>query len=122
MLELNETNFDERTARGTFVVDFPAEWCPPCRALKPIFERAAAGLGSEATFAAVDAEESQRLMVRFGIQALPTIVVLRDGRPVRAIRGLRDEKALVAELRAAIDESGWSDSAADEEAVGAGHR
>ena len=43
------------------------------------------------------------LLQRFGIQALPTIVVLRDGRPVRSIRGLRDEKSLVAELREAVE-------------------
>jgi thioredoxin 1 len=113
MLELNETDFDERTARGTFVVDFSAEWCPPCRLLTPIFERAAGVLGPAATFAAVDADrnENQRLLVRFGIQALPTVVVLRDGRSVHAIRGLRDEKTFLAEVRAAVGEGGPSDSA-----------
>ena len=60
-------------------------------------------MAGEATFAAVDAERNGPLLLRFGIQALPTIVVFRDGQAVHAIRGLRDEKSLVAEIRKAID-------------------
>jgi thioredoxin len=103
MLDLHETDFDQQIARGTFVVDFSAEWCPPCRVLTPMLERAAAAMAAEATFAAVDAERNGQLLHRFGIQALPTIVVFRDGQPVHSIRGLRNEKSLVAEIRKAIE-------------------
>ena len=102
MLDLHETDFDLQIARGVFIVDFSAEWCPPCRALKPMLERAAADFAGEATFAEVDAERNGQLLVRFGIMALPTIIVFRDGQPVHAIRGLRDEKSLLAEIQTAI--------------------
>lgn len=102
MLNLNETDFDERIARGTFVVDFSAEWCPPCRMLTSILERVAVGLAGTATFAAVDADGNAGLLTRFGIQALPTVVVFSDGQPVHVIRGLRSEQALASELRRAI--------------------
>jgi len=105
MLNLQETDFDEKIARGIFVIDFSAEWCPPCRVLTPVFERTAAALAGEATFAAVDAERNGKLLLRFGINALPTIIVFRDGRPVHVMRGLRAEKALVAEIRTAIDQT-----------------
>src|SRR4051812_32525441 len=104
MLELTETDFDLHIARGTFVVDFSAEWCPPCRVLAPIFERTATAI-TDATFATVDAERNGRLLLRFKINTLPTIVVFRAGQPVRMIRGLRDEKSLVAELRKAVDQN-----------------
>jgi thioredoxin len=113
MLDLHGTDFDQQSAHGIFVVDFSAEWCPPCRALKPVFERAAAGMAAEATFAAVDADRNGQLLARFGIQALPTIVVLRDGQPVHSIRGLRDEKSLVAEIRKAIEREPVSHSDRD---------
>lgn len=98
MLELNENDFDRATARGTFVVDFSAEWCPPCRMLMPVLEKVAARMEGRATFAKVDAEANAGLSVRFGVSALPTLVVLRDGRAVRTLRGLRDERTLTAEL------------------------
>ena len=98
MLELNERDFDERIARGTHVVDFSAEWCPPCRMLVPILERVAADLAGAAMFAKVDADGNTALLARFGIKALPTVVVFRDGAPVHVIRGLLGERALAAEL------------------------
>jgi thioredoxin 1 len=105
MLELNQNDFDARIAHGTFVVDFSAEWCPPCRVLTPILERVAAEMTGAATFATVDADRNGGLLVRFAVQVLPTIVVFRDGQAIHAMRGLRSERALAAELREAIDRS-----------------
>ena len=104
MLELTESNFDAQISRGSaVVVDFTAEWCPPCRLLTPMLERAAETLGSHATFATVDADQNQQILTRYRIMALPTIVVFSDGQPTHTIRGLRDEKTLLAELRQALD-------------------
>ena len=102
MLELNETNFDQQISRGTVVVDFSAEWCPPCRLLEPQLQRAAETLRQQATFAKVDADENPQLLSRYRIEALPTVVVFHEGEPLRVLRGLRDEKSLVTEIRAAI--------------------
>jgi thioredoxin 1 len=102
MLELTESNFDQHISERTVIVDFTAEWCPPCRLLKPMLERAKQILGDQVTFAQVDADQNQQLLTRYRISALPTIVVFNDGQPMRVLRGLRDEKTLVAELREAI--------------------
>jgi thioredoxin 1 len=102
MLELNETNFDQQISRGTVVVDFSAEWCPPCRLLEPQLQRAAETLRQQATFAKVDADENPQLLLRYRIEALPTVVVFHEGEPLRVLRGLRDEKSLVTEIRTAI--------------------
>jgi thioredoxin 1 len=102
MLELNETSFDQHIAQGTVVVDFTAEWCPPCRLLEPQLKRAAETLREEATFAKVDADENPQLLARYRIEALPTVVIFHDGQPLRALRGLRDEKSLVTEIHAAL--------------------
>ena len=102
MLELTESNFDQQIANGIVVVDFTAEWCPPCRMLKPVLKRAQQILGEQFRFAQVDADHNQQLLTRYRISALPTIVVFSDGQPVRTLRGLRDEKALLAELREVI--------------------
>jgi thioredoxin len=102
MLELNETSFDQQIAQGTVVVDFTAEWCPPCRLLEPHLKRAAEALHNEATFAKVNADDNPQLLARYRIEALPTVVIFQDGHPLRALRGLRDEKNLITEIRTAI--------------------
>jgi thioredoxin 1 len=102
MLELNEASFDQQIARGTVVVDFTAQWCPRCRLLEPQLNRAAEALREHATFAKVDADDNPQLLARYRIEALPTIVIFQDGQPLRALRGLRDEKTLLSEIRETI--------------------
>jgi thioredoxin 1 len=106
MIELNESNFDQQIAKGIVVVDFTAEWCPPCRMLKPVLERVRQILGEQFTFAQADADHNQQLLTRYRISALPTIVAFSDGQPVRTLRGLRDEKTLLVELREIIAATG----------------
>src|SRR4051812_34065575 len=103
MLELTEADFDQQISRGgVVVIDFTAQWCPPCRLLAPMLERIATTFAARATFATVDADQHPRILARYHIAALPTVVVFSGGEPVHVIRGLRDEKTLLAELREAI--------------------
>jgi thioredoxin 1 len=64
------------------VVDFFAEWCPPCRQFAPVFERAARR-HSEFAFGKVDTSAHPEIAERYGIAAIPTLLVFRDGALVR---------------------------------------
>jgi len=75
---LDQTNFEDTVKQGIVLVDFWAPWCGPCRTFGPIFEKVAAA-NPEATFAKVNTEEQPGLGEAFGIQAIPTLMVLRDG-------------------------------------------
>lgn len=97
--ELTEATFDEAVREGLTVIDFWAEWCAPCRAMAPQFERAAR-LRPQYRFAKVNVDEQPALAARFGVRSIPTLAVVHDGELVGTATGLVAAEALVA----AVDE------------------
>ncbi len=71
------------------LVDFWAEWCGPCRALGPTFERLAENYGSNIAFAKVNVDEAPELAERFRIRSIPTLLLIRDGNAVEQVVGTR---------------------------------
>lgn len=80
--------FDGNTAvtQGISVVAFSAEWCPPCKIMAPIYEQAAARF-TGLHFLKANQEDAPDLFERFGVQSIPTYVVMRDGREVHRQMG-----------------------------------
>jgi thioredoxin 1 len=71
------------------LVDFWAEWCPPCRLLAPTFERLAATYSDEITFAKVNVDELPEVAGQYGIRSIPTLLLLREGKVVEKLVGAR---------------------------------
>ena len=77
---LSESEFDAAVAGGVCVVDFWATWCGPCRMMAPLFESVAAEMaGKPVKFFRVDVDEAPQAAGRFGVQSIPTLLVLKDG-------------------------------------------
>jgi thioredoxin 1 len=85
-VKVSEENFESTVKQGIVLLDFWAAWCAPCRAFSPIFE-AAATRHPDVVFGKVDTEAEPGLAAAFEIQAIPTLMVLRDGVLLAALRG-----------------------------------
>lgn len=96
---LTSENFQEETAAGLTVVDFWASWCGPCRMLSPIVEELAAET-PDVKFGKVNVDEQPMLAMRFRVDAIPTLVFIRDGKPVNQSVGLVQKEQLQAMIRA----------------------
>ncbi|MBI4950691.1 MAG: thioredoxin [Myxococcales bacterium] len=95
-------SFEETIQHGIVLVDWWAPWCGPCRAFAPVFEKAAEK-HADVTFAKVNTDAEPDLAGAFGIRAIPTLMVFRDGVPLFAQPGSLPAKALeelVAQVRA----------------------
>jgi thioredoxin 1 len=99
---MTSTDHDQTVKDGIVLIDFWASWCGPCRQFAPIFERVS-GRNEDAVFAKVDTEAEPELAQMYGITAIPTLVVYRDGIPVFGQPGAMREGDLEDVLRQVRD-------------------
>ena len=103
-IALTATDFDLHAIRSDIplVVDFWAPWCGPCRMMASAYEQATKTLEPHVRLAKVNTEEEQALAARFGIQSIPTVMVIRGGREVTRQSGALGAQDIVQWVRARV--------------------
>lgn len=97
-LSLNKDNFEKSIANGVALVDFWAEWCGPCKMQLPIIEEFSGEMEGKATIGKVNVDEELELAQSFGIQSIPTLILFKDGKPIKKLVGLHSKEALYEEV------------------------
>ena len=103
LIQVVESNdFDATTQSGVVLVDFFAEWCRPCRMQMPILEQIAPDFEGKARIIKVNTDAAQDIAARFGVQSIPTLVLLENGAKVAVFVGMQQAETLKTALEKAI--------------------
>jgi thioredoxin 1 len=80
------------------VLDFGATWCGPCKKLEPILEEMSGGYAGKLRFYKVDVGEAPGTAQKFGVMGVPTVVFLKDGKPVHRFSGVESKDKITKML------------------------
>jgi thioredoxin len=84
------------------LVDFWAEWCPPCHRITPVLDELAAEYAGKARIVKIDADANPRAVRAYGVMAMPTLCMFRDGVLVSQVVGARPKAMLRAQIDGAL--------------------
>ena len=85
---------DVLQSKSPILVDFWANWCAPCLAAGPVLEELAKEYEGKINFAKVNVDENGPLASKYGIAAIPTMLIFNDGQPIEQITGFKPKKEL----------------------------
>jgi thioredoxin 1 len=97
---LTDSNFASEVAKYPVVlVDFWAPWCGPCRMVGPIVEQLAREYSGRVVFGKLNVDDNQKVAASFGIQSIPTMMILKAGKVVDVMVGALPKAQIEAKLR-----------------------
>ncbi|MFH0521949.1 thioredoxin family protein [Streptomyces sp. M41] len=85
-------------ARLPVLVEFTADWCPPCRQMGPVLSALAAEAGDRLKVVQLDVDTNPLTTNAYKVLSMPTFMVFRDGEAVRSMVGARSKRRLLEEL------------------------
>jgi thioredoxin 1 len=100
VIKLNEANFAEQVVQSStpVLVDFWAEWCGPCKMLAPVLDELAGEYEGKVKVGKLNIDECPNVANEYGIRAIPTLLIFKDGQVAEQVVGLRSKRDLKANL------------------------
>ncbi|MCC6423678.1 MAG: thioredoxin [Phycisphaerales bacterium] len=99
--EFTDQNFEQEVIKSAepVLVDFWAEWCMPCRMLAPTIDKIADSYSGKVKVGKVDTDANRDVSIKYGISAIPTVILFHNGQVAQKFVGMRNEK----DFREALD-------------------
>ncbi|GHF66146.1 thioredoxin 1 [Amycolatopsis bartoniae] len=104
MLTVTDATFAEEVLRSEqpVLVDFWAQWCPPCHMIAPVLEEIAVERAGSLVVCKINSDENPLTARTYQIMSLPTLLLFQAGRPIRSLVGARPKARLLSELDDAL--------------------
>ncbi|NUK04101.1 thioredoxin [Streptomyces lunaelactis] len=98
--EVTDADFDDEVLRADrpVLVEFTADWCGPCRQLAPVLSALASEEADRLKVVQLDVDTNPEITTRYAVLSMPTLMVFREGEPVKAMVGARPKRRLLQEL------------------------
>lgn len=105
VVEFTDANFQSEVLQSDrpVLVDFWAEWCSPCRILSPTIDQLADEFAGKVKVGKVDTDSNREISVQYGISAIPTVILFKDGEVQKKFVGLQSKGDFVAAIEAIQD-------------------
>lgn len=105
--EVTDADFDTEVLEAgvPVLVKFTAQWCGPCRQLRPVLGALAQEEGERLRIVEIDVDHNPLTTVKYGVMATPTLMVFDRGEPVTSMVGARPKRRLQAELADVLEPS-----------------
>jgi len=97
---ITDENFESVVLKsaGVFVLDFFSEWCPPCKAMGPVFDEIAGEFAGKAGFGKIDISVNPQTPGNRGVMSVPTFAIFKGGEELRRLSGITPKEKFKAEI------------------------
>lgn len=99
---VTDSSFEEKVIKASneqpVFVDFWATWCGPCKMLAPIVEQLADEKANQLKVVKIDVDENEEVSRRFGIMSIPTMILFKDGKPVKQLVGYMSKDRILSQI------------------------
>ena len=103
LILLTDASFQKTIGKGISLVDFWAPWCTPCKIQGPIVSELAEEIGDKVNVCKLDIDQNKKTAAKLKIRSIPTIILFKDGKPVKQFVGVKTKGVLMKTIHSLVD-------------------